>query len=310
VPNTSAGEHTLSVNDGVSNFCINITRLPIVANDYDGLWHANNVTINLMPDYSVTEIYYMINSGPVENVSANGQPVITAEGSNNTLEYWSTWDVYGTGLMDLPPVFLTGIEVQSTPPQGSMLINGGATSTSSNAVTLTISATDPLSGISQIRFSNDGTWTQSTWEPYANTVSWQLTSGDGTKTVYCQIEDNAGLTTAVSSSIILSTPQPAINPSPLTSTATPTPNPSSASVPSPTPNPTTAQSPAPTPNISVTPRTSANVISTPTPSISPTHEPLSALQSPEVSIGLGLALLALLTILFANYSKRKAHIKQ
>ena len=41
-----------------------------------GMQH--NVTINLTPDYNVTEIYYMINGGPAENVSANGQPVITS----------------------------------------------------------------------------------------------------------------------------------------------------------------------------------------------------------------------------------------
>ena len=46
-----------------------------------------------------TETYYFINNGAVQNVTANGQPVITTEGGNNTLEYWSTWDIYGTGTM-------------------------------------------------------------------------------------------------------------------------------------------------------------------------------------------------------------------
>ena len=53
VPTTPAGQHTITINDGTS-FCVNITRLPTVANDYDGLWHANNVTINLTPDFNVT----------------------------------------------------------------------------------------------------------------------------------------------------------------------------------------------------------------------------------------------------------------
>ena len=287
VPTTSAGQHTLTINDGVSTFRVNITRLPTVANDYDGLWHATNVTINLTPDFNVTQTYYRINNGLIENVSANGQPVISSEGSNNTLEYWSTWDIYGTGAMELSHVTLTGIQLQTTPPAGSMQINGGDISTSSSNVTLTVSATDSLSGISQIRFSNDGTWDQATWEPYNNTVNWQLTSGDGSKTVYCQIQDNAGLITTLSSSIILSNPQPMSNPSPLTT-----------SIPSPTPIPP------------VTPSPSANVISSPSPIISSSPEPSAAPQASELSIQIVFVLLAVSTILFVVNYKRKPHIKQ
>jgi hypothetical protein len=43
-----------------------------------------------------------------------------------------------------------------------------------------------------MRFSNDGiTWTD--WEAYTTSKSWTLPPGDGTKTVYYQIKDNAGL---------------------------------------------------------------------------------------------------------------------
>jgi hypothetical protein len=293
VPATTAGPHTLTINDGSSNFCVNITRLPTVANDYDGLWHASDLTVNLTPDFNVTETYYRINNGSIFNVTANGQPFITSEGSNNTLEYWSAWDIYGTGAMELPHVILTGIQLQTTLPVGLMQINGGATSTSSSTVTLTVSATDSVSGISQIRFSNDGTWDQSSWEPYTSTSSWQLTSGDDVKTVYCQIQDNAGLITTVNSSIILSSTQPMSSPSPLTTS-----NPSPTPIPSPTPLP------------SVTPSPSATAISSPTPLISSSPEPLVAPQAPELSIQMILVLLALSTILFAVYYKRKARFKQ
>ena len=135
------------------------------------------------------------------NVSASGQPVITTEADNNTLEYWSTWDIYGIGLMELPHATLTGIQVQTSPPNGSLQIDGGAMTISANTATLTINASDSLSGISQIRFSNDGTWNQSSWQPYTSSVNWQLTSGDGVKTVYCQVIDNTGLTATFNSSI-------------------------------------------------------------------------------------------------------------
>ena len=127
VPTTTAGQHTLTINDGASNFCVNLTRLPTVTNDYDGLWHTSDFPINLTSDYNVNETFYSINNGPICNVTANGPPVITTENGNNTLEYWSTWDIYGTGTMELPHVTLTGIKLDKTPPTGSI-------TTSSNIV--------------------------------------------------------------------------------------------------------------------------------------------------------------------------------
>ncbi len=70
------------------------------------------------------------------------------------------------------------------------MINGGASLTNSTSVTLTLSASDTGSGVSQMGFSNDGsTW--SSWETYATPKSWTLSSGDGTKTVYVQFKDKA-----------------------------------------------------------------------------------------------------------------------
>jgi cold shock CspA family protein len=75
-------------------------------------------------------------------------------------------------------------------PTGSILINGGTTTTRDPLVTLTLSASDAGSGVSQIRFSNDGSaW--SAWEAYAGSKAWTLSSGNGTKTVYAQYRDNA-----------------------------------------------------------------------------------------------------------------------
>jgi hypothetical protein len=77
----------------------------------------------------------------------------------------------------------------TTPPTGSITINGGATYTNSSSVTLALSATDP-SGVSQMCISN--TTTCSTWETYAASKSWTLTTGDGGKTVYAWFKDTAG----------------------------------------------------------------------------------------------------------------------
>jgi len=244
VPTILAGQHTLTIKDNTSNFCVNVTRLPAVANDYNGKWHTLPFNITLTPDYNVSETYYSINNGQIFSVTANGQPSISSDGNNNTLEYWSEWNVYGTGNMNLTHVTLTGIQLETTPSQGSILINNGAITTSSNEVELSLTATEPISGLIQMRFSNDNaSWSQSEWVPYSNSQNWQLTSGDGAKTVYCQIKDNAGLITTINSSITLSTPAPTQTLSPSVSTSTPTQTPSQTSTPSPTTSATTQPSP-------------------------------------------------------------------
>ena len=90
----------------------------------------------------------------------------------------------------------------AAPPTGSIVINGGGVSTHTAYVTLTLSASDPQSGVSQMRFSNDGTnW--SDWETYASTKQWTLTPGNGGRTVYVQYRDSAGNISTYTSNITL-----------------------------------------------------------------------------------------------------------
>jgi len=128
-----------------------------------------------------------------------------------------------------------------------------------------------------MRFSNDGVWNQISWEPFTNIKNWQLTDGDGLKTVYFQIEDNAGLIANLSSSIILSTPQPSPSPSPSATSS-----PSSTQSPSSIPTPSSAPRESPTPEPSVTPAV------------------------PELSIQMILVLLAVSTLSLAVAYKSKA----
>jgi hypothetical protein len=100
------------------------------------------------------------------------------------------------------------VRIDTLAPTGSITINGGATYATSTAVTLNLSASDSGSGMSQMRFSNDGsTW--SGWESYAVTKGWTLSPGDGTKTVYVQYIDTAGnISTSYSDSIMFDTIAP------------------------------------------------------------------------------------------------------
>jgi len=95
------------------------------------------------------------------------------------------------------------IDVETTPPTGTISINDDAVYTNTTTVTLSLSASDSESGVSQMRFSNDNAlW--SDWESYASNTDWELSSGDGSKSVYVQYKDAAGNeSSSYSDSIIL-----------------------------------------------------------------------------------------------------------
>jgi glucose/arabinose dehydrogenase len=98
------------------------------------------------------------------------------------------------------------VSSDTTPPTGTISIDGGAASTTQTAVTLSLSATD-ASGVSQMRFSNDGT-TFSAPVAYAASSAWTLTNGNGTKTVYAQFSDTVGnwSTAPITDTITLNAP--------------------------------------------------------------------------------------------------------
>ena len=80
---------------------------------------------------------------------------------------------------------------EADPPTGSVTINSGAASTNSANVTLGLSYADAGSGVTGMRFSNDGaTW--SAWETPAATRTWTLPDGDGYRTARVQFRDKAG----------------------------------------------------------------------------------------------------------------------
>jgi len=94
------------------------------------------------------------------------------------------------------------VEIDLTPPSSpSLTINGGAGYTTSSNVNLTISAV----GATKMKVSNYANFSGATWENYATTKSWQLTSNDGDKTVYINFRDAAGTNSSMSDEITLDT---------------------------------------------------------------------------------------------------------
>jgi parallel beta-helix repeat protein len=127
---------------------------PTTSDDYDGLWHTTDFTITLTAtdDFSgVAETYYRINGGSIQNVSANGQPFVTREGSNNTLEYWSVDNSNNT---ELPHRFLSGIKLDKTSPviETQTRIPSGNV-TANQPVTISANVTDALSGVKSVRIT-------------------------------------------------------------------------------------------------------------------------------------------------------------
>ena len=100
--------------------------------------------------------------------------------------------------------------VDATGPSGTIVINNGAQYTNSTSVTLFLSATD-MSGISQMKFSNDGqNWSNPVG--YAQTASWTVTTGNGSKIVYAMFQDNAGNWSAPCSNTIILDPTSSLDP--------------------------------------------------------------------------------------------------
>ncbi|HID10310.1 MAG TPA: fibronectin type III domain-containing protein [Candidatus Latescibacteria bacterium] len=95
-------------------------------------------------------------------------------------------------------------------PTGSVVINGDAQYTNSTSVSLSISASDNLSGVSRMKISNDGVnWTECN---YSTSKNWTLSGGDGLRTVYVKFRDGAeNWGPTCSDDIVLDTTDPEVS---------------------------------------------------------------------------------------------------
>jgi parallel beta-helix repeat protein len=162
-------------------------------------WHNSDVTVTLQAEdepggSGVKEICWQL-SGATQSAfrcQGGGSVAFTIGSEGTTIVEYQARDNVGNE----EPKQRLEVRLDKTPPTGSLTINDGAASTTSTTVTLRITANDNLSGVAEMRFSNDGrTW--SDWEDFQSTRSWDLTrfggsSSGGPKTVYAQLRDRAG----------------------------------------------------------------------------------------------------------------------
>ena len=100
-------------------------------------------------------------------------------------------------------VTMDDIVLDTTPPQCALVLNDGDEFTTTLLTQATLTASDATSGLDVMRISNDRDFTGVAWQTVKETFRWPLPSGDGTKTVYVQLRDNAGLVSTTDASIIL-----------------------------------------------------------------------------------------------------------
>ena len=99
---------------------------------------------------------------------------------------------YEDGVGNESEVFSDETKLDMTKPIGNVIINDGAEAADKMDVILTIEGTDEFSGIDKMMVSNDESFSDASWESYHSPKLWELTEGDGEKTVYVKLKDKAG----------------------------------------------------------------------------------------------------------------------
>ncbi len=93
------------------------------------------------------------------------------------------------------------IELDMDSMTGSLTINNGSSHTNSSSVTLNLGISSTYSGNPEMRFSNGVSW--SGWESFQTTREWQVSPGEGEKSVSAQFRNAAGRSASSSDAIYL-----------------------------------------------------------------------------------------------------------
>jgi subtilisin-like proprotein convertase family protein len=161
-------------------------------------------------DPIVSGSYRPLNNGNIETFPAPAPPA----GASSVLSVFDglspngQWRLFALDDVNGDVTSIGGWSLEFTwadtlAPAGTVNVNGGAALATSKNVTLNLTATDPppATGVTQMRFSNDGV-TFSAYQPFAATAAWTLSGADGTKTVHAQFRDGDGNQSAVVSDAI------------------------------------------------------------------------------------------------------------
>jgi hypothetical protein len=159
---------------------------------------------SLVPEVEIKPVTTAFNGSglragsPVASSGAPVQGTVTVTGLSNGVSYhWrarvrdAAGQVSGWASFGGNPETSRDVAVDTTPPSGSIKIDGGAAWSDSPSVSLRLTCSDALSGCGAMQLSNDGA-AFTPPEPFAATRTWTLAGGDATKTVYVRYLDRAG----------------------------------------------------------------------------------------------------------------------
>lgn len=165
------------------------TIAPVISGVSMGGAYKNDVTVTFSDSNgaSATLNSVLINSGHTITQEGQYDLIVTdSAGNTNALQFI----------------------VDKSPPEAAVQINGGAAFTNQSQVHVTITATDLTS--MRMSFANEPSGFTAE-EPYVGTKTWNLSSGDGVKTVYVKLVDVLGHQATKTASIILDTTPPIVS---------------------------------------------------------------------------------------------------
>ena len=178
---------------------------------------ARVIALTLSGDAGPNFGLYLFDASATTVYGTAGQVAVSAlPGPNQSIRYGTVGG--GRFYIDLNGASNTGgsfrlvvaIASDTTPPHLSLSLDGGAAATNHPNVTVTLAASDDLSGVKDVQFSFDGRiW--GIWQPFAPTWPWLLPTGDGRRQLWARVRDGAGNLSAVATaSIVLDTVPPLV----------------------------------------------------------------------------------------------------
>jgi hypothetical protein len=202
-----AGNETASISDSIALATHAPTGGTVSINSGSAMTNNTNVTLSLYAD-NATEVMMSEDSGfgGASYVSyATTKSFTLSSGEGTKTVYVKYKDIAGN---QTTTTISDTIILDTTPPStGPVTINGGAAYTNSQTVSLTIPT---IADADQMMISESSSFAGASYQTYAGTVSYSLSAGDGTKSLYIKYKDTAGNASAASSAatIILDTQAP------------------------------------------------------------------------------------------------------
>ncbi|MCE9634116.1 MAG: S8 family serine peptidase [Planctomycetes bacterium] len=187
-----------------------------VSNSGDLAANATTLTLALPTGYTVASSGATSASATLPRIAAGGNQTATftlrsATGPSGTRTFTATAADTSYGETWTSAASQTTHTLDVDAPTGTLTVAGGAPYTTVPGVSLTLTSSDALSGVSEMRLSHDGvTW--DAWAPVATTGTRTLVGADGAKAVYVQFRDAVGnVSAAISDGIVLDTTAPSVS---------------------------------------------------------------------------------------------------